>query len=107
MGVRGTGHSTRDFWGNIATQGMSLVNNIFASRSPNAQLAPAQQLALAQAQAQAAATAASGGNPPGVGFGVDGQGLRLSDGSHIGWSTIGIAGLAFYLIQSKGFEKRR
>jgi hypothetical protein len=44
--------------------------------------------------------------PPGVGFGIDSQGVRLSDGSHIGWPVIGIVGLGFFLLQSRGFQKR-
>ena len=43
----------------------------------------------------------------GVGFGIDGQGLRMSDGSHIGWPVMGLAALALYLLQSPGFSRRR
>ena len=49
----------------------------------------------------------AGGGGGGVGFGIDSQGLRLSDGSHIGWPIIGIVGLGIYLVQSPGFTKRR
>lgn len=43
----------------------------------------------------------------GVGFGIDSNGIRLSDGSHIGWfPIIGVIGL-FFLIQTPGFTRRR
>jgi hypothetical protein len=42
----------------------------------------------------------------GVGIGVDSNGVRLSDGSHLGWFPIvGVIG-AFFLLQSKGFSRR-
>jgi hypothetical protein len=43
----------------------------------------------------------------GVGFGIDSSGIRLSDGSHISWILIFGGFLAWKLIQSPGFEKRR
>lgn len=45
-------------------------------------------------------------SPGGVGFGVDGQGIRLSDGSHIGWFPIAGVVLAFVLIQSRPLTRR-
>lgn len=46
------------------------------------------------------------GTTPGVGIGVDGSGIRLSDGSHIGWfPIIGLIGVIF-LLQSPGFQRR-
>lgn len=42
----------------------------------------------------------------GVGFGVDGQGIRLSDGSHIGWFPIAGLVLAFVLLQSRPLSRR-
>ncbi len=44
--------------------------------------------------------------PAGVGIGVDGQGIRLSDGSHIGWAPIMLGVGALVLLQSKGFSRR-
>ncbi len=42
----------------------------------------------------------------GIGFGVDSQGVRLSDGSHIGWFPIvGVIGI-FFLLQQPGFTRR-
>lgn len=43
----------------------------------------------------------------GVGIGIDGQGIRLSDGSHIGWLPIGAVVLGLFLLQSQGFSRRR
>ena len=45
-------------------------------------------------------------NGAGVGIGIDGQGIRLSDGSHIGWFPIAGVTLAIFLLQSKGFSRR-
>jgi hypothetical protein len=43
---------------------------------------------------------------PSIGFGVDSQGVRLSDGSHIGWFPIvGVIGV-FFLLQQPGFTRR-
>lgn len=47
------------------------------------------------------------GGAGGVGIGIDGQGIRLSDGSHIGWLPIGAVVLGFVLLQSQGFSRRR
>jgi hypothetical protein len=43
----------------------------------------------------------------GVGFGLDSQGIRLSDGSHIGWFPIIGCVVVLFLIQSPGFTRRR
>lgn len=48
-----------------------------------------------------------GAPPPGVGFGLDGTGIRLSDGSHIGWTTIALAAGAFFLLQSRPVTRAR
>ena len=43
----------------------------------------------------------------GIGLGIDSQGIRLSDGSHIGWfPVIGVLA-ALYLIQSPSFSRTR
>ena len=44
--------------------------------------------------------------PGGIGIGVDGQGIRLSDGSHIGWGTIAIVVGGIFLLQSRGFSRK-
>ena len=44
--------------------------------------------------------------PGGVGVGVDGQGIRLSDGSHIGWPLIALGVGAIFLLQSPGYSRR-
>lgn len=56
---------------------------------------------------QLAAIAAAQRGGGGVGVGIDKDGVRLSDGTHIGWTTIALAGFAIYLIQSPGFSRRR
>jgi hypothetical protein len=63
-------------------------------------LAQQQQILLAQQQG------ANRPNAPGVGLGIDGTGIRLSDGSHIGWLPIGFGIGALVLLQSKGFSRR-
>jgi hypothetical protein len=42
----------------------------------------------------------------GIGIGVDSRGIRLSDGSHIGWFPIIGVGFGLFLLQSKGFSRR-
>ena len=44
--------------------------------------------------------------PSGVGFGVDTRGIRLSDGSYIGWGVIALAGGVILLIQTRPFSRR-
>lgn len=41
-----------------------------------------------------------------VGIGLDSSGIRLSDGSHLGWLPIGAVVFGFFLLQSKGFSRR-
>jgi hypothetical protein len=72
--------------------------------------APQQQYALQpqgqQPQVVYVQPNAAGG-AGGVGIGIDGQGIRLSDGSHIGWLPIALVGGAFFLLQSPGFSRKR
>ena len=114
----GTGHSTRDAWLNFgSTIAQSLASIVSGGNNQMVTLSNGQRVTMAQyqqmLQAQAQAQYQYQGNPnaygypSGVGFGIDGQGLRLSDGSHIGWTTIAIAGVGLYLLQRPGYQKRR
>jgi hypothetical protein len=98
-------------WGNLITQGFNFGNTFltakYAASAAKYGAGPYVQPAGQQQQLTAAQIAAlqrdQGG---GIGFGLDGQGLRLSDGSHIGWLPIvGVAG-AFFLLQSQGIQRR-
>jgi len=42
----------------------------------------------------------------GVGLGVDSRGIRLSDGSYIGWGVIALVGGVILLIQTRPFSRR-
>jgi hypothetical protein len=92
----------------LVALGLRTISNIFAP--------PATSIAQAQAARPQVIYAGSGrtdqyGNVipttgGGIGFGVDSQGIRLSDGSHIGWfPIIGVIGV-FFLLQSPGFSRR-
>lgn len=48
----------------------------------------------------------SGSVPSGVGLAITRNGIRLSDGSYIGWLPIGGVVVAVFLLQSKGFSRR-
>jgi len=96
-------------WGSLIGGIGSAISNVFnrGGNANNAGYTQAQLLQLQQLQAQQqAALLAQQQGGGGVGFGLDGNGIRLSDGSHIGWfPIIGVIG-AFALLQSKGFSRR-
>jgi hypothetical protein len=92
-----------DTWlGPLLAGAEKTVSNIFAPAATS--IAQAQPAVGYQYQAQPAAYR----NPTntGVGFGIDGNGIRLSDGSHIGWVPIFLVGFGFVLIQSRPFTRR-
>jgi hypothetical protein len=84
--ISAIGKTVSNIWGNANQQ----------YQQPQYQYQPAyQQQPIYQTQ--------PGG---GVGIGLDGAGIRLSDGSHIGWLPIAGVGLGLVLLQSKGFSRR-
>jgi hypothetical protein len=115
----GTGHSDRDFWGNIFTQANQTLQTFILTRSGVNPLALQQQQFGTQQggwvynqqtgqyyNPQTGQTIAGNYQSSGVGFGIDGQGIRMSDGSHIGWLPIAGVVVAFSLLQSRGFSRR-
>ena len=104
MTSTGTGHSTRDLIFGAINSGMQLVSNIFASRNPNqsATVSPETAALLAAAASKAEEEEDSSGFQ--VKF-EDG-GLRLGK-TKISYTTMGIGLIAWYLIQSPGFSRRR
>jgi hypothetical protein len=97
--IAGFGNQFLQQWGNrgVAAAG---VNPYASSLQTTGGLTQAQY-------AEQERLRALSNNSGGVGFGFDSQGLRLSDGSHIGWTTIAVVVGGFYLVQSPGFTKRR
>jgi hypothetical protein len=86
--------------------GLKVVDDIFAPPATRIAQAGSQyqqqyspaQLALLQQQRTPTG---------GIGIGIDGQGIRLSDGSHIGWFPIVAVIGVFFLLQSPGFTRRK
>lgn len=90
-------------WNQIINNIFGLVNNIFGRQLPQQQLAQQQQLALLAAQQQAALAAQRGDLASGS---IGSDGLRIGNTS-ISWLTVIVAGGAFLLLQSRGFERRK
>jgi hypothetical protein len=93
----------------IIGAGLTVLNNWVVTRPGANPVAVAQlsngqtfQQQLTPEQYQAWLASQRGG----VGFGVDGQGIRLSDGSHISWVMIALVVGGFMLIQSRPFSRR-
>jgi hypothetical protein len=85
--------------------GIQTIRDIFAPVGSTQAAYGAQRQPIVYAGAQQGAVPVR--NTGGVGIGIDGQGIRLSDGSHISWIWI-IGGIVIiYLIQSPGFSRRR
>lgn len=99
------GHSTRDLIFGAIGAGLQTVASL-RNRNNTQQQGDYTAAQLAQIQAQQAGFNPSATPSGGVGLGIDGQGVRLSDGSHIGWLPIGAVALGFMLLQSKGISRR-
>lgn len=94
------------------------VSSIFAPAPVSIAQAGAQNAALYRSQYPTApyssypagsinpATGQPYTSSTGIGIGIDANGIRLSDGSHISWILIGGIVLAIALVQSKGFQRR-
>jgi len=106
-GGSGSGHSTRDFIGNIFNTSAGLVRDLFGNRNNNnTQTTTAGGLTpdmVARIQADAIARARSDESASAA---ISAKGIRIGQDSYISWPLI-IGGLgAFYLIQSPGFQRR-
>jgi hypothetical protein len=80
----------------------STLSNIYAPWQTSAAQASARQPVYVPVQTQ-------GGLPPrpeGVGFGVDSRGIRLSDGSYIGWGVVALGGGIILLVQARPFSRK-
>jgi hypothetical protein len=98
-----SGHSTLNSW---LTFGTAVGNDIAAiiarNNNQNSLGYPQQPTGQQPYYPQVVVPA-----PSGVGIGVDGQGIRLSDGSHISWLVIAGGVGVFMLLQHPGFSRRR
>lgn len=102
----GDGSGSPPWWAVLGPSLLKVVSNVFAP----------VQTSVAQAQAGAYRTPVYsatgqvinpyGTTPTGIGIGLDANGIRLSDGSHISWLLILSAVGIFALVQAKGFQRR-
>lgn len=105
-----SGGSNNPPWWSILGPGiLKDISNIFAPVQTS--VAQAQSAGLAQRQLQAGLTPQQyqllqTGATTGVGIGIDSNGIRLSDGSHISWILIIGLIVVFALVQSRGFQRR-
>lgn len=90
-------------WGNRGAYEHGVNPNVGTGVTTTQGLTAAQIQTMIAAQ-NAANNAAGGG---GVGLGIDSSGIRLSDGSHIGWFPIIAVLGGVVLLQSSGFQRRR
>jgi hypothetical protein len=100
-----TGHSTRDAVFGYIDKGLALVNNIFASRIPQ-QTATVDANTAARLAAVADKAEADEGDGDGFKVAFEDGGLRLGK-TKISYTTMGIAAVAWYLIQSPSFSRGR
>jgi len=107
-GGSSSGHSTRDFIGDIFGTSVGLVRDLFGNRNNNnTQTTTAGGLTpdmVARIQADAIARARSDESASAA---ISAKGIRLGEDSYISWPLIGLGVLGFYLVQSPGFTRRR
>jgi hypothetical protein len=110
FGGMGAGMGAID-WNSIIGRGFDFGNNVIAQwgnrqayRSginPNAPAGTYQPVSYVSNTQPAGITPVT----PGVGFGLDSQGIRLSDGSHIGWLPIAGVVVGLKLLQAKPYRR--